>query len=101
MRKRLYAGLVGLPVLVVIVIGVLAGPGSADPNLPTVPVHRHWLGDPSLGGAHQIGPDICANPKLQNAFNQFHFTTTIRSFRELARELAHSIRMALRTAIPA
>jgi hypothetical protein len=73
MRKRLYAGLVGLPVLVVIVIGVLAGPGSADPNLPTVPVHRHWLGDPSLGGAHQIGPDICKNTNVQNAFNQFHF----------------------------
>ena len=72
MRKRLYAGLVGIPVLVLMVIGVLAGPGAADPNLPNVPTHRHWLGDPFNGG-HQIGPNVCDNPNVQKAFNQFHF----------------------------
>ena len=71
MRKRLYTGLVVTPVLAVTVIGVLAGPGSADPNLVNVPAHRHWLGDPANGV--QIGPRLCDNPNLQKAFNQFHF----------------------------
>ena len=71
MRKRLYTGLIGIPVLLVAAIGFLAGPGSADPNLPNVPAHRHWQGDPANGV--QIGPRLCDNPKLQKAFNQFHF----------------------------
>jgi len=71
MRKRLYMGLVVFPVLLVSAIGFLAAPGSADPNLPNVPAHRHWLGDPANGV--QIGPRLCDDPKLQNAFNQFHF----------------------------
>lgn len=71
MRKRLYTGLLVVPVLAVSAIGVLAGPGSADPNLVNVPAHRHWLGDPANGV--QIGPRLCDNPKLQQAFNQFHF----------------------------
>ena len=71
MRKRLYTGLLVIPVLAVTVIGVLAGPGSADPNLVNVPAHRHWLGDPANGV--QIGPRVCDNPNVQQAFNQFHF----------------------------
>ena len=42
--------------------------GSESLNVPT---HRHWLGDPANGV--QIGPRLCDNPKLQQAFNQFHF----------------------------
>jgi hypothetical protein len=71
MRKRLYAALVGIPVIVLTVVGFLAGPSSADPNLVNVPTHRHWLGDPANGV--QIGPRLCDNPNLQQAFNQFHF----------------------------
>ena len=71
MRKRLYMGLVVFPVLLVSAIGFLAGPSSADPNLVDVPAHRHWQGDPANGV--QIGPRLCDNPKLQKAFNQFHF----------------------------
>jgi len=71
MKKRLYAGLVGIPVLLVAAIGFLAGPGSADPNLVDVPAHRHWQGDPENGV--EIGPRLCDNPNLQKAFNQFHF----------------------------
>jgi hypothetical protein len=71
MRKRLYTGSVVIPILAATAIGVLAGPGSADPNLVNVPAHRHWLGDPANGV--QIGPRLCDNPNLQKAFNQFHF----------------------------
>jgi hypothetical protein len=42
-----------------------------DPDLPNVPAHRHWLGDPANGV--QIGPRLCDNPNVQKAFNQFHF----------------------------
>jgi hypothetical protein len=41
----------------------------ADPNLPNVPPHRHWI-----NGA-QVGPDLCDNPGepgIQQAFNEFH-----------------------------
>jgi hypothetical protein len=43
--------------------------GHADPNLPNVPPHRHWI------NGVQVGPDICdnpGNPSIQQAFNQFH-----------------------------
>lgn len=57
--------LLGISVLV----GVLATSSRADPNLPNVPPHRHWI-----NGA-QVGPDICDNPGdagIQHAFNEFH-----------------------------
>jgi hypothetical protein len=66
MKKRLVFGLVSIAVL----LGVTAATGIADPDLTTVPPHRHWLGDPANGV--QIGPRVCDNPNLQNAFNQFH-----------------------------
>ena len=66
--KRLVIGLVSIAVLVV---GITATASFADPNLPNVPPHRHWLGDPANGV--QIGPRVCDNPNVQQAFNQFHF----------------------------
>ncbi len=66
MKARLVIGLVSVAVLV----GVFAAAGFADPNLSNVPPHRHWLGDPANGV--QIGPRVCDNPNLQQAFNQFH-----------------------------
>src|SRR5687768_12413910 len=71
MGTRVYGALRVIPVLVGTVIGFLAGPSSADPNLVNVPTHRHWLGDPANGV--QIGPRVCDNPNVQQAFNQFHF----------------------------
>jgi hypothetical protein len=43
---------------------------SADPGLGTVPAHRHWIR--TSQGMVQVGPRLCDNPNLQNAFNQFH-----------------------------
>jgi hypothetical protein len=66
MKARLAFGVV----ILAVVVGFSATTGLADPDLTNVPAHRHWLGDPANGV--QIGPKLCDNPKLQNAFNQFH-----------------------------
>jgi len=65
MLARLVFGLVCIGAVL-----ALASTSLADPNLPDVPKHRHWLGDPTNGV--QIGPKVCDNPNVQNAFNQFH-----------------------------
>jgi hypothetical protein len=49
--------------------GIVVTSGHADPNLPNVPPHRHWI------NGEQVGPDICDNPGnagIQQAFNEFH-----------------------------
>jgi hypothetical protein len=43
----------------------------ADPNLTNIPKHRHYI-KTATGALVEVGPDVCDNPKLQNAFNQFH-----------------------------
>ena len=61
-------------VLVVLAaMGVFASTGTAlgDPNLTTVPAHRHYIQTPS-GALVQVGPRVCDDPSLQEAFNQFH-----------------------------
>jgi hypothetical protein len=65
-RTRLVAALSVVPVVLVI-----ASAGIADPDLGTVPPHRHWIQN-SSGQLVQVGPRVCDNPNLQNAFNQFH-----------------------------
>ena len=45
--------------------------GRADPNLTNVPPHRHFVQTPS-GELVEVGPQVCDNPKLQKAFDQFH-----------------------------
>lgn len=42
----------------------------ADPNVPNIAAHRHFLATPS--GLVQVGPRLCDDPKFQNGFNQFH-----------------------------
>jgi hypothetical protein len=42
------------------------------PDLPDVPFHRHFIVSPD-GSRVQVGPDLCTNPELQDAFNQFHY----------------------------
>jgi hypothetical protein len=44
----------------------------ADPGLPNAARHKHFLVTPN-GDRVSIGPDLCENPDLQQAFNQFHF----------------------------
>ncbi len=48
-------------------------PGLADPNLDLdpIPPHRHFVRTPS-GTLVEVGPRVCDDPSLQDAFNQFH-----------------------------
>lgn len=52
-----------------------AGPGLADPSdlfVPQVPAHRHFIETPT-GKLVAVGPQVCENPALMPAFEQFHF----------------------------
>jgi hypothetical protein len=44
---------------------------SADPNLPDIRAHRHYVRNAS-GERVEVGPRLCDNPGLQQAFNEFH-----------------------------
>jgi hypothetical protein len=48
-----------------------AAPGLADPNLPDIGAHRHFVRT-ATGELVEVGPRLCDNPRLQRAFNQFH-----------------------------
>ena len=52
----------------------LAGPALADPPgiLPDAPPHRHFIRTTD-GTLIPVGPQICDNPELQQAFNEFHY----------------------------
>ena len=43
----------------------------ADPNVPNIPPHRHFIQTPE-GNLVQVGPRVCDDPSLQQAFKQFH-----------------------------
>lgn len=64
MRKMLIATLVAAAAL-----GMTAIAG-ADPNLPNIPPHRHFV--QTSQGLVQVGPRVCDDASLQRAFNQFH-----------------------------
>ena len=66
MRKLLVSALAAGTVLL-----TTAGPGLADPNLPNIGPHRHFIEQPD-GTLVQVGPRVCDDPSLQRAFNQFH-----------------------------
>jgi hypothetical protein len=55
--------------LALVVLG--AATAGADPNLNNVPPHRHYI---TMSGGQQVevGPRVCDDPSLQEAFNQFH-----------------------------
>ncbi len=62
-------------IVLTVATGVLFGGASvavADPNLPNVGAHRHFVQAPS-GKLVQVGPRLCDDASLQPAFNQFHF----------------------------
>ena len=46
-------------------------PSLADPNLPNIGAHRHFIRTPD-GTLVEVGPRFCDDPSLQKAFNQFH-----------------------------
>ena len=73
MRRFLIAALIAGAVTAPFLL--LPSLGSADPNLGDVPAHQHYL--VQVSGSSMIllarfGPDLCANPNVQQAFNQFH-----------------------------
>ena len=49
----------------------LAAIALADPNVPNISAHRHFVETPS-GKLVQVGPRLCDDASLQAAFNQFH-----------------------------
>ena len=53
---------------------MFAGPTRADPpaTLLDAPPHRHFIRT-SEGTLVPVGPQICDNPALQQAFNEFHY----------------------------
>ena len=55
-------------------IALVPAAALADPpdTLVDAPDHRHFIVTPG-GDTVRIGPDICANSDLQQAFNEFHF----------------------------
>jgi hypothetical protein len=57
-----------------VIVLVPAGVSLADPpgTLTNPGNHRHFIETPD-GDRVPVGPDICANQDLQEAFNQFHY----------------------------
>lgn len=52
----------------------IAGPGLADPNVPDITPHQHFVIN-AEGDWTPVGPQVCpagSSPELQKAFNQFH-----------------------------
>ena len=45
-------------------------PAAIAGQAPTIGPHRHFLQTPQ--GLIPVGPQVCENPDLQVAFNQFH-----------------------------
>jgi hypothetical protein len=60
--------------IVAIALFAFVRSGAADPPdlLLTVPPHQHFILTPT-GEMVAVGPQICDNPDLQQAFNEFHF----------------------------
>jgi hypothetical protein len=52
------------------VLGTAATVAMADPNLPDITPHRHFI--QHNGKLVQVGPRVCDKPSLQHAFNEFH-----------------------------
>ncbi|HSV38428.1 MAG TPA: hypothetical protein VLI04_06675 [Nocardioidaceae bacterium] len=65
--------LVHLVVVTPIAILGLAGVALADPpsELISPPNHRHFIVTPH--GPVPVGPQICQDPNLQQAFNEYHY----------------------------
>lgn len=67
MKARLAVGIVAGIAAMTIAVAT----SQADPNLTDVPRHRHYILTAS-GSLVEVGPDVCDNPNLQRAFDQFH-----------------------------
>lgn len=67
MKRRLAVGIVSGMAAILIAVAT----SRADPKLPNVPRHRHFVRTES-GSLVEVGPRLCDDPNLQTAFNQFH-----------------------------
>jgi hypothetical protein len=67
MKARLAVGTVAVVAAILFTVST----SRADPNLTNVPPHRHFVQTPS-GDFVEVGPQVCDNPSLQRAFDQFH-----------------------------
>lgn len=75
MRSRaMIATLLAALAAAILAVLTFAGPTLADPPgmLPDAPWHRHFIRSPD-GTLIPVGPQICDNPELQQAFNEFHY----------------------------
>lgn len=53
-------------------VALAAGPSaSARTGDVDIPRHQHFLISPD-GEWHEVGPRVCDDPGVQNAFNEFH-----------------------------
>jgi hypothetical protein len=69
-------------------LGTAATVALADPNLPDITPHRHFIQKPD-GTLVQVGPRVCDNASLQHAFNQFHSNIHIPFRTRLDRSTQH------------
>jgi hypothetical protein len=57
------------------IAAILVALGTTTPadagRAPPVGPHRHFIEQPD-GTRVQVGPDVCGDPKMQTAFNEFH-----------------------------
>lgn len=67
--KKIFSTALATSIIALVPTGALADPPS---TLVDAPYHRHFIVTPD-GDMVAIGPDVCADPNLQQAFNQFHF----------------------------
>jgi hypothetical protein len=61
-------------IVLTLAAGVLIAGASvafADPDVPNISAHRHFLATPS-GKLVEVGPRLCDDAGLQSGFNQFH-----------------------------
>jgi hypothetical protein len=61
--------LIVLTIAAAVLIGATVA--VADPNVPNIAAHRHFLATPS-GKLVQVGPRLCDDARVQDGFNQFH-----------------------------
>jgi hypothetical protein len=61
---------------------------DAQGPAPDVPPHRHFvkIGDTVI----PVGPQVCENPSLQGAFNQFHYGVHVGTVGTFAMDHEHN-----------
>jgi hypothetical protein len=60
---------------------MMASMAAADPNLPSVNAHRHYVQSPN-GTYQAVGPNLCDNldtAGIKKAFSQFHNNVHVAS----------------------